>query len=67
MRYTEFRDKIRKALQRNPEGMTWKELKSGLNLPYERPCPDWVGKLENEIALTRQKGTGNALVWMLER
>jgi hypothetical protein len=63
MRYTEFRDKIQRRLQRAPEGMTWAELRDELDLPYSRPCPNWVGRLEKEIGLTRTKGRGRALVW----
>lgn len=63
MRYTEFRDIIQHQLQRTPEGMTWSELREALDLPYRRPCPSWVARLEKEIGLTRTKGCGRALVW----
>lgn len=63
MKYTEFRDQIKQALQRRPEGLTWKELRDRLGLPYERACPAWTRQLEAEINLTREKGSGRALVW----
>lgn len=60
MRYTEFRDAIRQALLAHPEGLTWPQLKTSLNLPYERPCPNWVGRLGKEIALTRKGRPGTS-------
>ncbi len=65
MRYVEFRDGIRIALRENPKGMTWRELRDSLDLPYNTPCQEWVYRLEQEIGLTRTKGTGRALVWNL--
>ncbi len=63
MRYEEFRDSIRDELRRCPEGITWKELKARLNLPYERPCPNWVERLEDEISLSRHAVSGRAKIW----
>jgi hypothetical protein len=63
MRYTEFRDTIDGELRRTPAGLTWAELRDRLGLPYDRPCPSWTKRLEQEIGLTRTKGTGRALVW----
>jgi len=65
MKFIDFRDEIKKELCRNPEGLTWIELREKLDLPYERPCPAWVQRLEKEIDLTRRKGYGRALVWMI--
>jgi hypothetical protein len=63
MRYTEFRDRIRRRLQREPTGLTWAELRDDLDLPYTRPCPSWTAQLEREIGLTRTSRRGRALVW----
>jgi hypothetical protein len=63
MRYIDFRDAIDAELRANPGGLTWPELKQRLDLPYERPCPTWVKRLETEIGLSREKGPGRALVW----
>jgi len=63
MRYTDFRDQIRRRLRRKPAGSTWAELRDDLGLPYVRPCPSWTARLEQEIGLTRTKGRGRALVW----
>ena len=63
MRYTEYRDTIHRRLRRTAAGLTWSELRDQLDLPYDRPCPNWTKRLEKEIGLTRTKGSGRALVW----
>lgn len=63
MRYVDFRDAIRDELRRNPAGLTWAELKDRLDLPYERPCPTWVSRMEQEVGLSRAKGSGRAYAW----
>ncbi|MEM1210202.1 MAG: hypothetical protein AAGI54_13140 [Planctomycetota bacterium] len=67
MRYIEFRDLIHRRLKRRKAGMTWAELRDTLELPYDRPCPEWTKRLEEEIGLTRVKGAGRALVWQVEQ
>ena len=67
MRYIEFRDAIDHALADRPDGMTWKELRDSLELPYRRPCPDWVACLEKEIGLIRRQKKGNAYLWKQEK
>jgi len=63
MTYVEFNRLIHSQLQKRSQGMTWKELKESLDLPYDRPCPEWVSRLEKEIGLVRAKGAGKAFVW----
>lgn len=65
MKYTEFRDTIRKELSRHRCGKTWKELRDDLGLPYRSPCPEWVGRLEKDISLDRSEKRGNACLWKL--
>lgn len=66
MRYTDYRDRIQQALAEQPAGVTWADLREQLALPYDRPCPAWTKKLEQEIGLLRQRGHGRALIWKLE-
>ena len=66
MRYTEFRDSIIGELRRNPEGLTWRELKNRLDLTYRSPCPEWVRRMEKENGLTRKPGSGRAYVWRVD-
>lgn len=66
MRYVEFRDEIQKELIENPEGFTWVELKQRLGLPYEQPCLNWINRMEQEIGLTRARGTKRAYLWKIK-
>jgi hypothetical protein len=67
MTYAEFKHAIGSELRKNSSGMTWNDLKTALDLPYERPCPEWVRQLELEIGLVRRKGAGRALVWRVNK
>lgn len=66
MRYTEFRESIQSFLRKNPSGVTWMELRDALKLPYDRACPGWTKRLEQEIGLVRVKGAGRALIWKIK-
>jgi len=63
MRYIDYRDQIKRKLCCKTTGMTWAQLRNELDLPYDRPCPNWTKRLEVEIGLTRTKEGGRALVW----
>lgn len=65
MRYVDFRDAILNELRKNPKGLTWKELKKHLDLPYETPCQTWVRQLEQEIGLSRIKGEDRGYLWKI--
>lgn len=67
MQYVEFKSAIQKHLRGRRQGATWVELRETLALPYDRPCPEWTKRLEQEIGLVRRKGAGRALVWGLDR
>ncbi len=67
MKYTEFRDAVRDFLFLNADGATWKELKDALDLPWDRPCPEWVKRLETDIGLRRKEKRGRALLWKLRK
>ena len=66
MTYATFRDTVQQTLRRHPSGLTWAELRSAANLPYQRPCPEWTKQLENDIGLSRAEKRGNALIWRVE-
>lgn len=66
MRYHDFKNVIQAELTRHSTGLTWAQLKGRLHLPYERPCPEWVGRLEKEIGLSRKGASGHARVWNLK-
>ena len=65
MRYKEFRDLIQNELLKHPAGLTWVELKTQLNLPYDRPCQTWINKMDQEIGLVRVRGEKRAYVWKI--
>jgi hypothetical protein len=67
MKYVEFRDLIENELRQNHDGLTWKELKARLELPYDQPCPSWIKRMEDEIGLSRVRGLGRALVWTINK
>jgi len=67
MRYVDFRDVILEELRQNLAGLTWAELKERLDLPYDRPCPTWVKRMESEVGLSRAKGSGRACVWRVAK
>ncbi|MFH1514289.1 MAG: hypothetical protein ABIG42_02390 [bacterium] len=66
MRYVDFRDKILIELSKSDSGLTWKELKERLSLPYSQPCPEWVKRIELESGLVRTRGSGKAYVWSVK-
>lgn len=65
MTYLEFKAAIQQHLRRSRAGATWVELRDKLGLPYERACPEWTRRLEEDIGLERRKGAGRALVWQI--
>jgi hypothetical protein len=65
MRYVEFKELIRKELVKHPDGLTWEQLKNQLKLPYKQPCQTWIKQMEDEIGLSRVRGTQRALIWKI--
>jgi hypothetical protein len=65
MRYIDFRDRIQNVLINHPSGLTWKELKKQCDLPYDQPCQTWVYQLEQEIGLSRERGSHRAFLWKI--
>ncbi len=65
MRYVDFRDSICSELRRDREGLTWKQLKERLDLPYRTPCSEWIGRMEEENGLVRVPGPGRAYIWRI--
>jgi len=63
MTYQQFRDLMQTKLRERRLGMTWRELRDDLELPYDRPCPEWTRRLESDIGLVRKRGSGNAFTW----
>jgi len=36
-----------------------------LDLPYDRPCQNWIGQLEKDIGFSNVKETGCAHIWKI--
>ena len=66
MTYILFKNLIQTDLRKCATGKTWKVLRSDLDLPYDRPCPEWTRRLEREIGLTRRKGNGREFIWRVK-
>ena len=64
MPYSEFRDKIKNALEHRDNGMTWTELKELLELEQVVPNNKWVRQLEEDIGLRRIRDT-NGVIWRM--
>ena len=62
MSYTEFRDKIKLALEHKDNGMTWTELKELLEFDQVVPNNKWVRQLEVDIGLKRIRDA-NGVIW----
>lgn len=67
MRNEEYRGAIRRELESHPAGWAWGELRDRLDLPHVRPCPPWMGRLEQEAGLQRASGAGRAYVWTVPK
>ncbi|MGD9130108.1 MAG: hypothetical protein PVH73_00865 [Candidatus Bathyarchaeota archaeon] len=64
-KYMEFREKVKKALQGEKNGLTWNQLRKKGDIKYARPCYTWIGELENEIGLIRER-SGRYVYWKLK-
>lgn len=62
MTYEEFRDAIQSELKRNPDGLTWTEIRARLKLPQKVPNNKWVRQMEIDIGLVRVKDL-RGIVW----
>ncbi len=67
MSFDDFKKAVESELKRRPAGATWSELRTARRLPYDRPCPEWTRRLEQEIGLVRRKGGSRSLVWSLSK
>ena len=64
-KYVEFREKIKKALQEEKNGLTWNQIRKKSNIEYCHPCYTWIRILEEEIGLIRLR-KGRYVYWRLD-
>ena len=65
MSYEEFRDKIENVLKKEPNGLSWTEIRKKANLYQKFPNNKWVAKLQEDIGLVREKIKGKP-IWKLK-
>jgi hypothetical protein len=63
--YEDFRDKIRDALLADAP-LTWTEIRTRAKLPQAFPNNKWVRRLENDIALKRNKDAHGIIKWWVD-
>jgi len=61
--YEEFRDKVKKTLQYQDDGMIWSQIRERLKLDQVVPNNKWVRQMEKDIGLIRVKGKDNTILW----
>ena len=65
MSYEEFRDRIKKVLKSESNGLTWTEIRKKAKLYQKFPNNKWVHRLEKDIGLKRERTKGK-LIWRIE-
>lgn len=65
MSYEEFRDKIENVLKKEPNGLSWTEIRKKASLYQKFPNNKWVAKLQEDIGLVREKIKGKP-IWKLK-
>jgi len=64
MPYSEFRDKIQKALEYKDTGMSWSDLRDILEFEQVVPNNKWVRQLERDIGLKRIRSM-DGVIWRI--
>jgi hypothetical protein len=64
MSYEEFTSKIKDVLEKNPEGLSWTEIRNRCNLYQKFPNNQWVHRMEKDIRLKREKVKGK-VIWKI--
>lgn len=61
--YQQFRDKVKRVLQYQDNGVTWSQIRETLKLDQVVPNNRWVNQLEKDIGLERVKEKDNVIIW----
>jgi hypothetical protein len=62
--YEEFRDRIQKTLKRSGP-LSWTEIRTAAKLPEKFPNNGWVRRMEQDIALKRDKDAHGIIKWKI--
>jgi hypothetical protein len=65
MSYEDFRDTIKRTLQAAKQPLTWTEIRTNAKLPQAFPNNKWVRRMEQDIALKREKDKHGVIHWRL--
>ncbi len=65
MTYEEFRDKIKAALTTASAPLTWTDVRASAGLPQQFPNNQWVRRMEQDIALRRERDVHGIIHWRL--
>jgi hypothetical protein len=60
--YEDFRDKIQQTLKQTGP-LTWTEIRTIAKLPEKFPNNKWVRRMEQDIALKRNKDVHGIIKW----
>ena len=66
MSYEDFKSKIVATLKAAGRSLTWTEIRTAAALPQAFPNNQWVRRMEQDIGLTRQRGTDGIINWELK-
>jgi len=64
--YNDFKEKIETLLNKNPDGLTWTDIKQIGRFSQKVPNNKWVKKLEEDIQLVRHRDRNRGIVWKLK-
>ncbi len=62
--YEEFRDKVQKTLKQSGP-LSWTEIRTAAKLPEKFPKNKWVRRMEQDIALKRDKDAHGIIKWKI--
>lgn len=65
MTYENFRDTIKKTLEKAATPLTWTEIRTDAKLPQKFPNNKWVRQMEKDIHLKRNKDTHGIIKWQV--
>jgi len=66
MSYDDFKAKIVAVLKGAAGPLTWTEVRTNAALPQAFPNNQWVRRMEEDIGLTRRRGSDGIIHWQLK-
>jgi hypothetical protein len=66
MSYEDFSSKVSVALKAARKPLTWTEIRTVASLPQTFPNNQWLHRMEQDIGLTRRRGSDGIINWELK-